>query len=59
MATVRKSIPLWMLSETSSVQVFFFFFFFVMHCIVVAGFYYWLEMNVNLGEAMKLIFPGN
>lgn len=63
MATVRKSIHPTVDAEWDkfcpSLFFLFSFSFLSTHCIVVAGFCYWREMNVNLGEAMKLIFPGN
>lgn len=31
----------------------------VLHCTAVAGLCCWFEMNVNLGETIKSIFPEN
>ena len=61
MAAVGKSVLLWIWSETRvpCSGVFTAWLQSILPCIVVAGLLCWFEMNVNLGETIKLIFPGN
>lgn len=61
MAAVGKSALLWIRSETRAPcsGVFTAWLQSVLPCVVVPGLRCWFEMNVNLGETIKLIFPGN
>lgn len=57
MAAVGKSVLLWIRSETRALcpRVLTAWLQSVLHCTVVAGLCCWFEMNVNLGETIKLI----